>query len=542
MQTRFRFLGLAAVSLLLILTSCSKSNKQGRYIPGNAAIAVVVNGESISTKLPWEEVKQTEWFKMIYTDTTLDAFLKSALDNPDNTGIDTKKDLIFFAVKDSIGGYIAFEGTIKDENMFKKFLGNLSQGAKETEKDGVKLMTIQQVTASWKDGRIVVAGNAPFLDQAKAFGMARSSGSNINNREMIPVCLQIHDLAEDKSLAKEDKMTDLMKQKGDMHFWMNSESLNNGSLANAALSMLNLSKLYEGSYTTGVVNFDNGQINMDFKSYSGKEMTEITKKYSGTSINEDMIKRIPAKNIAVLFSLNFKPEGVKEFLKLAGLDGFANMGTAYLGFNVDDFIKANKGDIMFCLSDIKSDTLGRPDLNVLFSAAIGDKDAFNKLVAAGNKLGKEEMGGGMNDKIFYNMNKEYFAIGSKKESVDQYIAGSNKSSIPVLEKISGNPIAAYINVQYLIRGIGESEVRDSLTNVIYQASLNFWQDVIISGGKFKDGAIDQHIEINLIDKNSNSLKLLNKYLSMLADVSNKKKAMVAEQMAIDEPVAVVEEP
>lgn len=542
MQTRFRFLGLAAVSLLLILTSCSKSNKQGRYIPGNAAIAVVVNGESISTKLPWEEVKQTEWFKLIYTDTTLDAFLKSALDNPDNTGIDTKKDLIFFAVKDSIGGYIAFEGTIKDENMFKKFLGNMSQGAKETEKDGVKLMTIQQVTASWKDGRIVVAGNAPFLDQAKAFGMSRASGSNINNREMTPVCLQIHGLAEDKSLAKEDKMTDLMKQKGDMHFWMNSESLNNGSLANAALSMLNLSKLYEGSYTTGVVNFDNGQINMDFKSYSGKEMTEITKKYSGTSINEDMIKRIPAKNIAVLFSLNFKPEGVKEFLKLAGLDGFANMGTAYLGFNVDDFIKANKGDIMFCLSDIKSDTLGRPDLNVLFSAAIGDKDAFNKLVAAGNKLGKEEMGGGMNDKIFYNMNKEYFAIGSKKESVDQYIAGSNKSSIPVLEKISGNPIAAYINVQYLIRGIGESEVRDSLTNVIYQASLNFWQDVIISGGKFKDGAIDQHIEINLIDKNSNSLKLLNKYLSMLADVSNKKKAMMAEQMSIDEPVAVVEEP
>ena len=29
---------------------------------------------------------------------------------------------------------------------------------------------------------------------------------------------------------------------------------------------------------------------------------------------------------------------------------------------------------------------------------------------------------------------------------------------------------------------------------------------------------------------------------MLADVSNKKKAMMAEQMSIDEPVAVVEEP
>ena len=59
-------------------------------------------------------------------------------------------------------------------------------------------------------------------------------------------------------------------------------------------------------------------------------------------------------------------------MKLAGLDGFANMGTAYLGFNVDDFIKANKGDIMFCLSDIKSDTLGRP-ICVLFSMPLAIK-------------------------------------------------------------------------------------------------------------------------------------------------------------------------
>lgn len=538
MQTRFRNLGLAAMAMILIFSSCSKSNKQGRYIPSDAALAVIVNGESLNQKLPWSEIKQTEWFKTVYNDSTLDAFVKSALDNPENTGLDTKKDLIFFAVKDSAGAYLAFEAVIKDESALKKFLGNVSKGAKETEKDGIKLMNMKQVCASWKGDKLVVTGDAPFMNNMNSLAGLGDSKTAPSSRDMSEVCIQLHQLAEKKSLAKDDKMNDLMKQKGDMHLWMSTEKLNSGSLTNAALSMLNISKLYEDSYTTGVVNFDNGQINLDFKSYSGKEMTEIARKYSGSGINEDMIKRIPAQNIAVLVAMNFKPEGVKEFLKLAGLDGFANMGTSFLGFNVDDFIKANKGDIMFCMSDIKSDSLGRPDMNILFSAAIGDKDAFNKLVAAGKKLGQEE-GGGLDDKVFYNMNKELFAIGTKKESVDQYIAGKSNNKLPVLDKLNNNPISAYINVQYLMRGFGESEIKDSLTNIAFQASLNFWQDVIVTGGKFNDGGMNQHIEINLMDKSANSLKLLNKYISTLADVSNKKKvqAMEYEQLQ-DAPVAI----
>lgn len=544
MQTRFRFLLMASIAAIFIFSSCSKTNKQGRYIPNNAAIAVIVNGESLSNKLPWSDIKQTEWFKMIYSDSTLDAFVKTVLDNPENTGIDTRKDLIFFAVKDSINGYIVFEGTIKDEAGFRKFLGSVSPGTKETEKDGVKLLTAGLVTASWKDNRFVIAGEAPFLNPSSSlpgFGNTDDSAVTLKAtpRDMTPVCTSIHALSEKASLAKDEKMTELMKQKGDMHFFMNSEALNTGSLTNAALSMLNLSKLYKEAFTTGVANFENGQVLIDFKSYAGKEMTDISRKYSGTSINTDMIRRIPAKDVAVLFSMNFKPEGIREFLKLGGLDGFANMGTAFLGFNVDDFIKANKGDIAFCLSDIKTDTLGRPDMNVFFSAAIGDQNSFNKLIEAGKKLGREEMGNSMDDKVFYKSDKSFFAIGNNRQNIDQFIAGSAKNNLPFMDKISGNPIAAYINVQYLIRGLGEAEVKDSLSNIAYQASLNFWQDFIITGGKFHDGGVDQHIEINLQDKKTNSLKALNQYFSLLADVQNKKNQAAREAMG--EPITIAEE-
>ena len=106
-------------------------------------------------------------------------------------------------------------------------------------------MTIQQVTASWKDGRIVVAGNAPFLTR-QGIWHVQEQRININNREMTPVCLQIHDLAgrqkpgHRKKKKKNDGPHETKKET--CIFWMNSESLNNGSPANAALSIFNLSR------------------------------------------------------------------------------------------------------------------------------------------------------------------------------------------------------------------------------------------------------------------------------------------------------------
>ena len=48
MQTRFR-IPLLAAAFVLILASCSKTNKQGKPVPKDAAIAVVVDGASLST-------------------------------------------------------------------------------------------------------------------------------------------------------------------------------------------------------------------------------------------------------------------------------------------------------------------------------------------------------------------------------------------------------------------------------------------------------------------------------------------------------------
>ncbi len=548
MQTRIRIQHLFLLAGILFLASCSKSNKEGRYIPKNAGVVVLVNGESISSKLPWSEVKQNDLFKKLYTDSTLDAFVKSALDNPENTGIDTKKNFLFFFEKDSLGGYIAIEGSVKDAAKFKSFIASAAKNATETKKDDVLSLSGERTGATWDKDRFVILIDAPETNNANNFGIPDTLAPAPKATRNITVTSNgIFNLKEDASLAGEEKFTDMLKNKADLHFWMNAASLNSGatSPAMAALSMLNLSKLYEGSVTTAAVNFENGQINVDMKSYSGKEMTEITKKYSGSSINSDMIKRIPAKDVAVLFAMNFKPEGIREFIKLAGLEGFANMGTGFLGFSLDDFIKANKGDIVFSLSDISQDSAGKPTMNAIFSASIGDKNAFGKLIDAGNKLGKEKLGG-MTPPIFYNSNDNYFAIGSQKESVDKFIGSASNSSLSFLDKFKDGPVAFYLNFKSLLTGFaGNAASRDSLDNIAYQATLNMWETVIANGGTFKDGGVNQHIEINLVNKKENSLKLLNTYLGTLGNIQQQKteyrNKMMSESASVDFDAPVIEE-
>jgi len=517
-----------AASLLMV--SCSKkSNTQGKNIPANAAVVVIVNGASISTKLPWEEVKQNELYKILSTDSGMSSIAKSALDNPDNTGIDSKKDLIFFMVKDSSGAYVGATGTLKDEATFKVYnTATLTMGI-AAEKDGVQFITDRTTSVSWTKEKFFIVFDAPQINQANQLNrmmMDDSTASQVGNkpRNVEAVAASLHKLEEKNSLAKNEKFSELMGSKADVHFWMNSEALYEGDAAMAALSMLNISKLYKDSYNTATVNFENGQINLDSKTYSGKEMSDIFKKYSGANINKEMIQRMPAKDVAVLFAMNYKPEGLKELIKLTGVEGLINIGASQLGFNVDDFIKSHNGELLFAITDIKIDSMfGTPNPNVLFSTGVGDKASFDKIVNAAQKAGAQ-MASASPNSIYFTSNGKIFALGNQKGMVDNFVNKDAKSNFAFLDKISGGPIGGYFNLQYILTSLKPSVKGDSSAIIMMDASLKMWDNILISGGQFKDGSLQQHVEINLVDKNTNSLKQLNNYLGTLGKLAKENES------------------
>ncbi|MEX0636347.1 MAG: DUF4836 family protein, partial [Ferruginibacter sp.] len=371
--------------------------------------------------------------------------------------------------------------------------------------------------------------------------MDDTSTTQVNNnlRNVEAVAASLYQLEEKKSLAKNEKFSELMGSKADIHFWMNTEALYESDASLSDLSMLNISKLYKDSYSTATVNFENGQINIDSKIYSSKEMSDIFKKYSGANINKDIIQRLPAKDVAVLFAMNYKPEGLKKFIELTGLEGLINIGASQLGFNVDDFIKSHNGELLLAVTDIKIDSMfGTPNPNVLFSSGVGDKTSFDKIVNAAQKEGAQ-MAGASPNSIHFSSNGKMFALGNQKAMVDDFVSKDAKSNFAFLDKIAGGPIGGYFNLQYILTSLKPSVSGDSSTIIMIDASLKMWDNILISGGQFKDGSLQQHVEINLMDKNTNSLKQLNNYLGTLVKLAKENESKLVWDQENFSPDSIV---
>ena len=531
----------AGIIAMLLFASCSKkSNKEGRYIPATAGVVMHIDGELLNSKLSWDEIKQNYIFKKMIADTSVSSFAKSILENPENSGVNIKSDIIVFVVKDSLGGYSAVEGAIKDEAKFKAMLVNAIKNGKETTKDGFTFFGDENSSVAYNKEKFVVSYNTPqiaMMDKLQTYSIDDTSNVSETNatRDMATTTANILNLKEDASLANNEKFSGLMAEKGDAHFWFNAQYFVSTAALSGISAMANLTKLYDGAITTGTVNFENGKINFDVKSYGGKEITELYKKYNGSDFDKSMVKNIPSQNLAGLFAFNFKPEGIKEFLKLLNMDGLANLGAGQVGFNLDEFVKANKGDILFAVTDIKKDSIAGEAASFIFAASINDKPSFNKIIDAGKKYGGGLVVGSTEAaKYSYNVNDKYFVFTNNKTTTDTYLAGTANSSFSFLDKITGGPFGGYVNFQYILNSLKPKADADSLDIAAYDASVKIWDNLLISGGNFKDGGITQHWEVNMLDKNTNSLKQLNSYLGRMTEIQEKKTARNVADWKVEE--------
>ena len=532
MQKRFALLSFTVIIAVMLFSSCGKTNKQGRYIPANAGVVFMVDGKSLNAKLPWDEVKQNEIFKKMMADTSVPAFAKLIMENPESSGVNIKSDLIMFMVKDTLGGYAAVMGNLKDAAKFKQFLGNANKEAKEISKEGYTYFSDYKSSVGYNKDKFIITMNTPQLKSVDKMDPMSAPGDTSftmpeveYTRDMNAITAMVINLKEGNSLGKNERFGDMMKGKGDVHFWFNAEHFNSTAGMGPMGAMVNFDKIYNGTVFTGSASFDNGKITVDGKSYGGKEMTDIYRKFNAESFDKSMIKNIPSQNLAGMFALSFKPEGLREFLKLLGMDGMANMGASQLGFNLDDVIKANKGDFLFAVTDLRDDTAKGKDGNFIFAASIGDKPSFNKLIDAGRKVESSmNTGDSSPAKFAYNTNDKYFVLTNNKTTTASYLAGTANTSYPFMDKISGGPMGGYVNFQYIMNALKPKVTADSVDRATYDASIKMWDNLYISGGKFKDGGITQHWEINLMDKNTNSLKQLNSYSSVMGLIDEKRQA------------------
>lgn len=540
---QFKAIGLfSAIALSIFLSGCSSVDKNALPIPKDAAFVMHINTKSLTSKLSWEEIRQSNWYNM--ADRPETGPMKDVLQNPDTAGIDTKEDLAFFMRRMGKNqAFMAFTGRLKDAAAFEAFNKRAAGGNAAVVKEGeVSSISLQdRALVSWSGNKFIYVMDAATPSMAD-FNMPQtdslSTEDTTSSYRMLPppagdlkgYARNLFNLKGDSLLVSDDRYKAMLKSDGDMHIWTNAESSMGQDIMPGMLGMLKLDKYFKGAVGATTVSFDNGKISVRSKGFYNSEMAALLKKYEGDKLNEGFVERLPSDNVIAVMAMNYKPEGLKEFLKLGGLDGLVNGFLSEAGITLDDFIKANKGDLVLAVSDfrIKEYTINlgegtepfkstKPDMDVIFVSSIGEKAAFDKLVEVGKKFGGQMR---TDTSIFYNMNKDVFAIGSNKQSVDQYVAGGKKN-FPFLSKINGHPIGLYVDLQKFITAYNTIPSTDSTKAAVAAASLAMWQDVVATGGEFKDGGMVQNMEINLVDKNTNSLKQMSQYADKLA-VLNKK--------------------
>lgn len=376
-------------------------------------------------------------------------------------------------------------------------------------------------------------GNSPEFN-TPAFGKR-----NQNNREyftedsLVKFASEVYTIKGSASVGSNDKFADMMKESGDMHFWMNPGKFYQGAMG-AMLSLTKASILFEGNYAAATLNFDKGKIVIDGKNYANKELVALNKKYKPENLSEDMLKKIPAGNVNAAFAAKYSPEKLKELLVLLGVDGLANNYLGEVGYSLDELVQASNGDLLVSVSDFEvaeketkytidgkeySFKNKRPDAKLLFATSVKNKASFEKLLT-----GLKEKFGGDNDmfsKAFSNLPpyllRDNWFLAGDSGLVHTY--GSTSTKHAFISKIAGHPMGGYVDIQKFIIG-GRNSV-DSSAAPFFDESVKFWQDVIFYGGEYKNGAMESHFEINLVDKNTNSLKQMVSYLgAMLRSLKN----------------------
>jgi hypothetical protein len=260
-------------------------------------------------------------------------------------------------------------------------------------------------------------------------------------------------------------------------------------------------------------------------------MMDILKKYAQGGINGEMIKNIPSANVLGIISFHIKPEGIAEMIKLTGMDGMINMMLTPQGFSMDDFVKATNGDFMVVFTDLNySDGMSaKAPFTVLFATGIGDKTSFNKLLDAGLKL-KPDMNKDSSG-IAYAKNDKYFVVGNNLQAVNKYIAGGN-STYSFSDKLKDHPFGMFVDLSKILTSINTGHApKDTADMAMLNASVKVWDNVYMEGGDVNDNVATGTMEVNFIDKKTNSLKQLNSYVNQMSAYVKERKKKNEESMS-----------
>lgn len=504
--------------MAIFIVSCSSSvPKQTAFIPKDAFMVVDFNTASLAAKCKEGNINWDSLFSnaLKNSDSEKATEMKEQLSKMSEAGIDFS-DHIFTFIKmasSMVAGQNVTVGLVagmKDAAKFEAYIKAQKNSTPIQKKDTYSVTVLNnELAIGWnKDVAILVYANPPEAKNAEE--VVPNDG-----KSSLAALDQLMHLKKEDAVTALDDFKTLLKEKADILYWSNSEGIVNTI---PVVGMTKLADLFKGMHTAGTVNFENGKVVASVKSYFGKDLADILKKYPSPNADMAMVNMYPAPLLGFM-NLSFNPKVLLDIIKFAGIDGTANQYLSQAGLTLDDITKAFSGDMAFMASGfrISQKTMDfggekinytKPEFDFIFNIKIADTVSYNKIAAALTNRGLMEMKDGryvpknMDDGGFL-MNGKNLLLASSDSIIQQYLANKGNTNLPkdISAGAQGKPFSLYIDINTILQ---QAPVDSSNSQSMALAKTTF-KDFSSMTEKMNGNSVASHMEMHTMNEKENSL-------------------------------------
>lgn len=531
--------------LVLMLTSCSKTPKQVKYIPKDAAYVIAVDTKSLKDKLKSGNIDIDSLIKK-YGGDNIDSTAKKMWSDFKDAGIDWNDQTFFFmGMKNSVANgqtyVVNIMASLNDSKKFEDFLKKQKETKEIKKGTGFSYTSSSNdATISWNDKVVIVTmynnsqANAGTYDTVShswvyppASAKAESSLKEIE---------RYYNQKENESIASVKAFTDLIKEKGDAHIFTSTDGLTS-MMSGLPMMMPKLNELLKGNYSTITVNFENGKIVANGIGYVNDKIATLLKKYAGPTVDLSLLENYPSNNVNMIAAASFKPDIVSGILTELQLEGAADLALGSAGLTTQDLYKCLKGDIAVISSDFSyaapQGAIGMaawpvPTAKLIFAAPIGDKVALDKILAKGvaaqlliqtGDTYALPSGGSPSLTFFIKVDAKNIYVTNDAATLQTYIAKSAKIGVggDVLSRFKGKSTAFYINAESYLNGIGTSISGGGTDSIALAKAKATFKDVYATADNLSGNTSKSEFEFNFKDAKQNSLVILANFIISIAD-------------------------
>ncbi len=561
------YLLLITVTATIIVTSCGKkAATEAKYIPKDVTGVIVVDPLSLKEKMSKGNISVDSFLLQFQkkSDTAGIARNKKLWEEFKENGINLDRNLyVFFVQKGSLkkgqSSAYSFMGNMKDENKFQAYLKKQEETKNKAISKGKNYNYLQmsdENIIAWNQEVVIVTWyNKVAKFEYDSLGNYKAPDESTTKLEVQQEVEHYFSLKESESVVSVTPFNIMFNEKADGYIF-NSSAAALASLSAMPLSLPKLETLLKDNYSTTTFNFEDGKIVAKGITQTNPMLASILKKYAGPTVNMAAIENFPATNINGAMMAAFNPElfnGVLKELEVSALiDGFLSKQ----GLTTADFFKAMKGEINVFVGDFKLESketnattpdgssyknkIQMPSVKMIFTASIGDKVAFTKLMNKAAESGavmKTKSGYAAGDllkmaNLYLVSDEKNIVLASDSLTYVAYQAANTKAKIDVevMDKMKGKSTTMFMDINSIMNGLLQSTQEKSFEEGMKLVNATF-KDMVFTMDNFDGKTIKSEGEIRMTNTKQNSLVSVMQMISGIFKIMNEDRPVVFSDVA-----------